>query len=66
VLTGAWGGTFAYTFLERGRLVAANRDAFASALGVLTSLLLVSAALWLEMSCRTPDPPDDEQVLPSL
>lgn len=61
VLTGGWLGAFVYTFLERDRLLAADRDAVVSGLGVLVSLLLVGAALWLEQSCRAPRPPDEER-----
>lgn len=62
VLAGGWLGAFAYTFLERDRLIAADRDAVVSSLGVLASLLLVGAALWLEQSCRTPRSDDDRDA----
>ena len=64
VLTGAWLGVFSYTFLARDRLLAADRDATVSALGVIASVLLVGAALWLEQSCRTPRLPEDDKPLP--
>lgn len=63
LLTGGWLGAFVYTFLERGRLVAADRDSLVSGLGVVAALLLVAAALWLEHSCRTPRPPEDDRNL---
>jgi len=65
VLLGGWLGAFGYTFLARDRLVAADRDAVVSGLGVLASLLLVAAALWLEQSCRTPPFPEDERDIPA-
>lgn len=64
VLAGGWLGAFVYTFLARDQLVAANRDAVVSGLGVLAALLLVGAALWLEQSCRTPRSPEDDRNSP--
>lgn len=63
LIAGAWLGAFAYTFLASDRLLAAERDSVVSGLGVLAAALLVAAALWLEQSCRTPTPPDDERKL---
>lgn len=65
VLTGGWLGAFIYTFLARDRLTAAGRDAVVSGLGVLASLMLVAAALWLEQACRTPPSPEDNRDLPA-
>lgn len=60
VLLGLWSGVFAYTFALRGQLSAAADDVPVAAAGVVTALLLVGAALWLEHSCRTPALPDDQ------
>lgn len=65
LLTGGWLGAFGYTLLERGRLLAADRDAVVSGLGVLASLLLVGAALWLEQSCRTPHSGQEDRDAPA-
>lgn len=60
VLTGLWGGLLAYTLAQRGQLSAASADVPVAVVGVVTSLLLTAAALWLEHACRTPDLPDDQ------
>ncbi|MDQ6873435.1 MAG: DUF3180 domain-containing protein [Actinomycetota bacterium] len=59
LLVGFWAGAFAYTFGARDRLAAAGRDAVVAGVGVAVCALLVGAALWLENSCRAPDPPED-------
>jgi uncharacterized protein DUF3180 len=50
-------GVLAWLLLEPTR--AAREDVPAAAGGVLSSLALVGAALWLERSCRVPERPDD-------
>ena len=50
-------GVLAWLLLEPTR--AAREDVPAAAGGVLSSLALVGAALWLERACRVPDRPDD-------
>ena len=50
-------GVLAWLLLEPTR--AARDDVPAAAGGVVASLALVGAALWLERSCRVPDRPDD-------
>jgi len=56
---GVWAGLLVYTLAERDRLVAARADSLTAGFGVLAALALLGAALWLERSCRTPDPPRD-------
>lgn len=63
VLVGFWAGAFAYTFGARDRLAAAGRDAVVAGVGVAACALLVVAALWLENSCRTPEPPEEPPSL---
>ncbi|GAB3149317.1 DUF3180 domain-containing protein [Micromonospora sonneratiae] len=40
---------------------AASSDVPAAVAGLVASLALVAAALWLERSCRVPEPPEEEQ-----
>lgn len=42
-----------------------RHDAIASALTMVSAVILVLAALYLERVCRAPEPPDDEDDLPS-
>lgn len=52
-------GVLAWLLLEPTR--AAREDVPAAAGGVLSSLALVGAALWLERACRVPDRPEDDE-----
>lgn len=45
---------------------APRHDAIVAAVTVLAALALVAAALYLEHSCRAPDPPDDDDSVPSV
>jgi len=56
---GIWAGVLAFAASSVGRLEAAAGDTVTSALGLLFSLALVVAALWLESVCRVP-PADPE------
>lgn len=47
-------------FLPSLSVPAVRQDALAATGSVLGALLVVVAALWLEHSCRLPDPPDGE------
>ena len=58
VFAGIWFGVLAYVGPATGRLQAAASDAVTAGLGVLCSVALVAAALWLESVCRVP--PDEE------
>lgn len=55
LLTGAWVGLGIFLLTERNRLTAAVADIPGAVFGLLCSLALVAAALWLEHTCRTPD-----------
>ena len=52
-------GLLAWLALEPTR--AARDDVPAAVGGVIASLALVGAALWLERSCRVPDRPEDDE-----
>ncbi|WP_127781842.1 DUF3180 domain-containing protein [Rhodococcus sp. X156] len=62
LMAGLWGGLLLYTAQNRAVLTAAAQDLPGAAIGVVSSLLLVAAALWLEQCCRTPH--DDEPARP--
>lgn len=64
VVAGAWLGVLAYAGPAAGRLEAAGADAVTAVLGVLCSLALVAAALWLEAVCRVP-PGDEDEAPPA-
>lgn len=51
-------GQLAWLLIEPTR--AARADVPAAATGLAAALALIGAALWLERSCRVPDPPDDD------
>jgi hypothetical protein len=56
---GLWAGVLAYVASALGTLRAASGDTVTSVLGLVFSLALVAAALWLESVCRVP--PGDRQ-----
>ena len=53
-LGGGWVAAFVYVFPRRDELVAAVSDTRSAVVGVVSSVLLVAAGLWLEHCCRTP------------
>ncbi|MFF5174077.1 DUF3180 domain-containing protein [Micromonospora sp. NPDC000089] len=57
IFTGCYAGLTAWLFVERTN--AAFDDRPAAGAGLLASLALVAAALWLERSCRVPERDDD-------
>jgi hypothetical protein len=58
IFAGFYAGLVGWLFLERTR--AADGDIPAATAGLVASLALVGAALWLERSCRVPKRPDDD------
>ncbi|MET7876871.1 DUF3180 domain-containing protein [Micromonospora profundi] len=58
IFAGFYAGLTGWLFVENTR--AATEDRPAAAGGMLASLALVGAALWLERSCRVPKRPDDD------
>ncbi|WP_320067782.1 DUF3180 domain-containing protein [Micromonospora sp. RTGN7] len=59
ILAGWCAGLTGWLFVEPTR--AATEDLPAAGAGLLASLALVVAALWLERSCRVPEPPEDDR-----
>jgi Protein of unknown function (DUF3180) len=66
VFTGIWLGVLAYTGPAVGRLQAAGNDTVTALLGLLTSLALIAAALWLESACRVPPGSTDDDPAPGV
>jgi hypothetical protein len=58
IFAGFYAGITLWLAVERTR--AAYDDLPAAAGGLVASLALVGAALWLERSCRVPDRPDED------
>jgi Protein of unknown function (DUF3180) len=58
IFAGFYAGLVGWLVLERTR--AAGNDIPAATAGLVASLALVGAALWLERSCRVPKRPEDD------
>lgn len=58
IMLGAWLAVLAYVLPESARVEAAKSDVPSAIIGGVSAILLISAALWLEHCCRTPDDPD--------
>jgi uncharacterized protein DUF3180 len=56
---GAWAGLLLYVLPRRATLAAASSDTATAVFGVISALILLGGALWLEYCCRAPKPPDD-------
>jgi hypothetical protein len=61
VLTGLWAGVLLHAGPAVGRLSAASGDTVTAVLGIVLSLGLVVAALWLEHVCKVPPSEDDDE-----
>lgn len=59
IFAGFYAGLTAWLFVESTR--AATEDRVPAGAGLVASLALVAAALWLERSCRVPERPEDER-----
>ncbi|MEU8084224.1 DUF3180 domain-containing protein [Micromonospora sp. NPDC049101] len=59
IFAGFYAGLAGWLFMETTRAALDDRPAAGG--GLLASLALVGAALWLERSCRVPERPDDER-----
>ncbi|MGY2127157.1 DUF3180 domain-containing protein [Blastococcus sp. SYSU DS0617] len=59
VFTGVWAGVLAHAGPLAARVQDARSDTVTAVIGVLCSLALVAAALWLESVCRIP--PEDQE-----
>ncbi len=63
IFAGFYAGVLLWLLIERSRaepLSAISEDIPKAIAGLVASLALVAAALWLERSCRVPKRPDDE------
>ncbi|CCH21934.1 DUF3180 domain-containing protein [Micromonospora lupini] len=58
IFAGFYAGLGGWLFVETTRAAIGDRPAAGA--GLVASLALVGAALWLERSCRVPERPDDE------
>jgi len=59
IFAGLYAGILVW--LLGARITAATNDLPPTATGLVASLALVGAALWLERSCRVPKPPEDDK-----
>ncbi|MDT0275868.1 DUF3180 domain-containing protein [Blastococcus goldschmidtiae] len=59
VFAGVWGGVLAHVGPLAGRVQDARSDTVTAVIGVVCSLALVAAALWLESVCRIP--PEEQE-----
>ncbi|MEU5563742.1 MULTISPECIES: DUF3180 domain-containing protein [Micromonospora] len=59
IFAGFYAGLTGWLFVESTR--AATEDRAPAVGGLIASLALVAAALWLERSCRVPERPEDER-----
>ncbi|QLQ40219.1 DUF3180 domain-containing protein [Micromonospora robiginosa] len=62
IFTGFYAGLTGWLFVERTNAAVSDRPAAVA--GLVASLALVTAALWLERSCRVPEQEDDEDREP--
>ncbi|SDX70758.1 Protein of unknown function [Modestobacter sp. DSM 44400] len=60
VFAGCWAGLLLHTVPALDRLAAAPGDTVTGVLGVVLSVALVAAALWLEHVCKVPPDRDEE------
>lgn len=60
IMGGAWSGALLY-LLPRDQIAAAREDVPSAVVGVVCAAALVGAGLWLEHSCRTPEPKDRDE-----
>ncbi|MFB9238493.1 DUF3180 domain-containing protein [Plantactinospora siamensis] len=59
IFGGFWAGLVLWLVVERTK--AASDDLPAAVAGLVASLCLIAAALWLERACRVPERPDDDE-----
>ena len=58
-MVGVWVGLLLYVLPRLDYLAAAGNDTRTGVIGLAAAAALVTAALWLEYSCRTPEPPEE-------
>ncbi|MDQ3402712.1 MAG: DUF3180 domain-containing protein [Actinomycetota bacterium] len=64
IMLGAWVAVLAYVVPESAQVEAARGDIPSGIVGVVSSVALIGAALWLETCCRTPRDPDEQRRNP--
>ncbi len=62
VILGWWIAVLAYLLPRRTELRVAAADLPGAAVAALCALVLVSAALWLQHCCKSPDAPNEDAV----
>jgi hypothetical protein len=62
VMVGVWAGLLIYAAPRLDVLAATRGDTATGIVGVVASVALTAAALWLEYSCRAPAPPDSDRT----
>jgi hypothetical protein len=60
LMVGVWVGVLVTVFPIMASSAAAGEDRTTALVGLVGSAALVAAALWLENSCKTPDPPQQD------
>lgn len=58
---GTWGGMLIYVLTHYSQLTAAREDTPGAILGVVASVVLASAGLWVERCCSVPPPKDGDR-----
>jgi hypothetical protein len=61
LFAGFYAGMLPWLLVESGRLAGAGADLPPTTGGLLASVALIAAALWLERACRVPEPPDEAE-----
>jgi hypothetical protein len=64
IFTGWYAGLLPWLIFEAGRLPGATADLPPSTGGLVVSVALIAAALWLERACRVPEPPEGADAPP--
>lgn len=60
IMLGAWLGVLGYLVPKQGQITAAANDLPSSIIGIVCSMALIAAALWLEWCCRVPRDQDEQ------
>ena len=63
ILAGFYGGFVPWLLVESGRVSAAGADLPPTIGGLVASVALMAAALWLERACRVPKEPEPDESL---
>lgn len=61
IFTGFYAGYLPWLLVESGRLPDAAADLPPTVGGLVASIGLMVAALWLERACRVPEPPEEDE-----